>query len=948
MSAPMSVIAFQQKWREARHLNERSGYQQHFLDLCTVFGVPTPAEADPSGQTYTFEKGALKSTGRKGFADVWRRGYFAFEYKGEHANLTAAYNQLLQYSDALENPPILITCDLDRFEVHTRFTNTPTVTYTFDIDGLSEPANLDVLRFAFLSPGRLRPSTSTAAVTEEAARRFGALAQSLTGRGYAPERVAHFLVQLLFCLFSEDAGLLPRGLFTRLLGFTAPQPELFPDQVAALLTAMRDGGFVAYERVDRFNGGLFVHVDPLPLTGDELKGLLDASRLDWGAIEPAIFGTLFERGLDPGQRAALGAHYTGRADIARVIDPVVVAPLRRRWAEVRGEADTLKQAWDAASVAAQQAAGRAAQTTARNRANRAQAAFVARITSFQQELTAVRVLDPACGSGNFLYVALSRLMDLEKEVITYAATNGIPAPFPSVEPHQVLGIEINRYARELAQVVVWIGFLQWRLSNGFGTPRDPILDPLETIERRDALLTTDDDGTVREAAWPPADFIIGNPPFLGAKKLRSQLTDAYVEDLFAIYGKRVPGMSDFCCYWFEKAREQIATSKAERAGLLGTNSIRGGLSRRVLDRIKESGDIFLAWEDEPWILSGAAVRISIVGFDNGSEQDRALDGSPAVAINSNLTGDISITKAYTLLENLGIGFVGDVKGGRFDINAQLAGALLSAPTNPNGRKNSDVVRPWVNSLDITRRPRNMWIIDFGIDMGEDQAALYELPFSHVLENVRIERQKSNDKVAKALWWRHTRPVPGMRRSIAEVPRYIVTPTVAKYRVFAWLSGNVLPDHQLIVFARDDDYFFGVMHSRAHELWSLRMGTWLGKGNDPRYTPTTCFETFPLPWAPDHEPTDDPRHVAIADAARRLDELRRAWLNPPDISADELKRRTLTNLYNARPTWLINAHAALDRAVWAAYGWPAGEVPADVPEDTVLARLLALNAERVET
>lgn len=321
MSASMSVIAFQQKWREARHLKERSGYQEHFLDLCAVFGVPTPAEADPSGQTYTFEKGAIKSTGRRGFADVWRRGYFAFEYKGEHANLTAAYNQLLQYSDALENPPILITCDLDRFEVHTRFTNTPTVTYTFDIDGLSEPANLDVLRFAFLSPGRLQPSTSTAAVTEEAARRFGALAQSLTGRGYAPERVAHFLVQLLFCLFSEDAGLLPRGLFTRLLGFTATQPELFPDQVAALLTAIRDGGFVAYERVDRFNGGLFVHIDPLPLTGDELKGLLNASRLDWGAIEPAIFGTLFERGLDPGQRAALGAHYTGRADIARVDRP---------------------------------------------------------------------------------------------------------------------------------------------------------------------------------------------------------------------------------------------------------------------------------------------------------------------------------------------------------------------------------------------------------------------------------------------------------------------------------------------------------------------------------------------------------------------------------------------------------------------------------------------------
>ncbi len=951
MPATMSVIAFQQKWRAARDLKERAGYQEHFLDLCAVFGVQTPAEADPTGATYAFEKGVSKSTGRQGFADVWRRGYFAFEYKGAHANLTAAYNQLLQYSDALENPPILITCDLDRFEVHTRFTNTPTVTWAFDLDGLSESANLDVLRYAFMSPDRLRPQTSTAAVTEEAARRFGALAQSLTGRGYSPERVAHFLVQLLFCLFSEDAGLLPRGLFTQLLGFTAKQPTEFPGQVAALLTAMRDGGAVAYQSIDRFNGGLFVHVDPLPLTGPEIAGLLDASRLDWGAIEPAIFGTLFERGLDPGQRAALGAHYTGRSDIERVIDPVVVVPLRRRWADVRGEADVLRQAWlDADAALPRTAEARAALssraiTNARNRVTDARDAFAARLTAFQDELAAVRVLDPACGSGNFLYVALSRLMGLEKEVITYAATNGIPAPFPTVLPHQVLGIEINRYARELAQVVVWIGFLQWRLSNGFGHPRDPILNPLETIEHRDALLTHDTDGTVREAEWPAADFIVGNPPFLGAKKLRNQLTDAYVEDLFDVFGKRVPGMSDFCCYWFEKAREQIAVLQSQRAGLLATNSIRGGLSRRVLDSVKRSGDIFMAWEDEPWILDGAAVRISIVGFDDGSETDRTLDGDPVTEIHSDLTGEISLTAAVRLRENERIGFVGDVKAGRFDVPQDVANQWLDAPINPNGRPNSDVVRPYANSLDVVRRPQGIWVIDFGVNMPLDEAALYEAPFEHVLLNVKPKRDLVKRESYRRRWWLHAEPVQGMRRGISPLDRFLVTPSVAKYRVFAWLSGNVLPDHQLIVFARDDDYFFGTLHSRAHEVWSLRMGTWLGKGNDPRYTPTTCFETFPLPWSPGHEPTDDPRHTAISDAARRLDELRRNWLNPPDATEAELKKRTLTNLYNLRPTWLLNLHATLDRAVWAAYGWPADEVPADVPEDTILARLLALNGER---
>ncbi len=893
-----SVIAFQQKWRAAKGLTERSAYQQHFLDLCALFDVPGPAETDPTGEHYAFENGATKSTGGKGFADVWRRGYFAVEYKGAHANLSAAYDQLLRYLDALENPPVLITCDLDRFEVRTHFTNTPTVTYAFDLEGLSDPANLDVLRAAFTAPDRLRPRTSTAAVTEEAARRFGALAQSLNGRGFPPDTVAHFLMQLLFCLFAEDAGLLPRGLFTELLTYCAGYPDDFPAQIDQLLAAMRAGGVVNYKRIDRFNGGLFVDIATLPLTRDELRGLLAASRLDWGAIEPAIFGTLFERGLDPAQRSALGAHYTGRADIERVIEPVLMVPLRRRWETVRAEADALKLRWDNAKSPG-------AATTARN-------AFAGRLQDVQAELAAVRVLDPACGSGNFLYVALARLMDLEKEVITYAAANGLPAPFPTVGPRQLHGIEVNPYAHALAQVVVWIGFLQWRIANGFTGRRDPVLDPLETIERRDALLSRDADGTASEAAWPAADVIVGNPPFLGAKKLRSQLTDAYVEDLYMVYGKRVPGMSDFCCYWFEKAREQIAVLQTQRAGLLATNSIRGGLSRRVLDSIKRSGDIFMAWEDEPWILDGAAVRISIVGFDDGSETDRSLDGAPVTEIHSDLTGKTSLTATVRLRENERIGFVGDVKAGRFDVTEDVARQWLHAPSNPNGRPNSDVVRPYANSLDVVRRPQDVWVIDFGVDMPVDEAALYEAPFEHVLLNVKPKRDLVKRDSYRRRWWLHAEPVQGMRRGIAPLDRFLVTPSVAKYRVFAWLSGNVLPDHQLIVFARDDDYFFGVLHSRAHELWSLRMGTSLE--DRPRYTPTTCFETFPLPWAPGHEPADDPRHTAVGDAARRLDELRRAWLNPPDIAAAELKRRTLTNLYNLRPTWLDMAHAALDRAV----------------------------------
>ena len=282
--------------------------------------------------------------------------------------------------------------------------------------------------------------------------------------------------------------------------------------------------------------------------------------------------------------------------------------------------------------------------------------------------------------------------------------------------------------------------------------------------------------------------------------------------------------------------------------------------------------------------------------------------------------------------------MGDTKGGPFDIPGDLARQWLALPLNPNGRPNSDVVRPWVNGLDITRRPRDIWIIDFGVDMPEHEAALYEVPFEYVREHVKPKRQVNRRPSYRERWWLHVEPRSGMREALKGLGRFIGTARVATHRLFIWIDAATLPDSQVITFARDDDYFFGVLHSRAHELWSLRMGTWLGKGNDPRYTPTTCFETFPFPC-----PNDEPR-AAIAAAAKTLDDQRRAWLNPPDATPAELNKRTLTNLYNQRPAWLAHAHAALDRAVWTAYGWDHAD-PATVEEDVILARLLALNLER---
>jgi len=284
--------------------------------------------------------------------------------------------------------------------------------------------------------------------------------------------------------------------------------------------------------------------------------------------------------------------------------------------------------------------------------------------------------------------------------------------------------------------------------------------------------------------------------------------------------------------------------------------------------------------------------------------------------------------------------MGDTKGGPFDIPPDLAHKMLAASGNPNGRPNSDVVRPWVNGLDITRRPRNFYIIDFGTEMSLEDAALYEAPFEYANEHVRPEREKNRRKAYRVRWWLHMEPRPAMRKALDGLPRYLATPRVAKHRIFVWLDGTTLPDTRLFVFARDDDYFFGILHSRAHEVWSLKMGSWHGVGNDPTYNSTTCFETFPFP-----EP-DEEQRAQISAAAKRLDELRRNWLNPEGATEAELKKRTLTNLYNARPTWLANAHAGLDRAVFAAYEWP--EDPEELSEEELLKRLLELNTRRSKT
>ncbi|HXQ34844.1 MAG TPA: DNA methyltransferase, partial [Anaerolineales bacterium] len=427
-------------------------------------------------------------------------------------------------------------------------------------------------------------------------------------------------------------------------------------------------------------------------------------------------------------------------DILLIVEPVLMAPLRREWESVKEEVRQLKD----------------------NEAKGVQKKISDKLRDFANKIAAIKVLDPACGSGNFLYVALRLLLDLQNEVINFSDEMGVRRFFISVTPAQLYGIEINEYAHELAQMTIQIGYIQWLCNNGYGQPAEPILKPAKNILQMDAILAYDEKGTPFEPGWSQVDIIMGNPPFLGDKKMRSELGHKYVEDLRKLYRDRIPGQSDLVCYWFEKARAMVEKEQVNRVGLLATQAIRHGSNRTVLDRITQIGNIFLGIQNQEWILDGASVRVSMVGFDNGTERLFELDGKSVSSINSDLTSAIDLTKAQKLSQNQSIAFIGTQKGGPFDIPEAVAIIILADTGNPNGLTNSDVVRPWINGSDIAGRPSGKWIIFFGTDMPLEEASLYEKPFEYIKKNVKVSREAINsEQRTTEKWWLHQRPRPEM-------------------------------------------------------------------------------------------------------------------------------------------------------------------------------------------
>ncbi len=1041
----MTPQDFQNKWAPggpAYDLNERQGAQTYFLDLCEMLGVPQPG-SEPG---YLFEEKTEAVGQARGFADVFKRGAFAWENKAPNRNhydlvnriilddhnlrterfdnpvytkapppklpsnrvLDDALNQLLRYSLALSNPPLLVACDRITIRISTQFTGHPSEQFEIAIDGITRPENLALLRRVWLDPESFRPKQTTRDITEKAAHSFATLAEQLRRRGHDAEKVAHFLTQCLFSFFAEDVGLLPDRMFEKMLNARivyGSKDKLTPSEMltkglSQLFHTMNDGGMWGSHAVPYFNGGLFKTIAVPKLEITDVTELRNAANLNWSFIDVSIFGTLFERGLDPAKRSQLGAHYTDPATIMRIIDPVVRRPLLQKW-------ELLAQSL------------RAQLTKSKKQGDAAYKLAYAQYISFLESLADFKILDPACGSGNFLFLGLKTLKDIELHIINEADHMGLERPLDlCTSPANMLGIEINEFAAELARVTVWIGELQWRVAHGYGFNTNPVLEPLDCIEHRDALVTQvaapDTPPQHAEAQWPKASVVIGNPPFLGGSKKRGELGDMYFEALKTVFKDRVPGGADLVCYWFDKARKHIVEQGLGAAGLVATQSIRSGSNRSVLDAISHDSRIFDAWSDEEWVNNGASVRVSLVSFGwgdccflNGKRVERVT-----ADLSSSATFDITTAKVQPTNKN--VAFKGAEKSGDFDVGGDLARSWLSLP-NPNGRSNAVVLAPWRNGSDITDRPKDHWVIDYGVSTTLDDAALFEKPFAHIASAVKPHRLANNDRGRRENWWRFGRNGADVRAATKTLDRFIVTPRVAKHRFFVYLSAALSPDSRLFVVARDDDTTFGILSSRIHQVWALANASMHGDGDDggrPTYNAKSCFETFPFPAGltpadTAHQRTEQlvdgalipadifnqnqavapqniagaaikyeaTRHaaMAIASAAKRLNDLREAWLNPPEWTrrvpevvplgmatspypdrilprdnlseADmkQLQKRTLTNLYNQRPSWLQSAHQQLDAAVATAYGW--ADYSAVMPDADILARLLALNHAR---
>ena len=1049
------VERFLERWQGSRG-NERANYQLFFAELCDALGVQRPLDKGRiPGDPYCFDKDVkiFHPSGKvtPGFIDFYKANHFVIEAKqggitsgkGTAKRGTATYLkemekafvQAVAYARSLETkPPFVITCDIgDHFELWQGF-NEDYGGYgareEIPLVHLRKKEVFDLFVDIFTDPQKRNPEKIAAQVTREVAADLAELARSLErafsnppttqpltspptpllqGEGSntppsllgnsagglglpTPQEVANFLMRCIFTMFAEDVKLLPEKLFTEALESRwLPNPKKFKPEVEALWQAMNEGTNFGFQgKLLRFNGGLFADFRAFELTAAQLQVLLKAAKRDWQNVEPAIFGTLLERALDPKERSKLGAHYTPRSYVERLVRPVVMEPLQERWVEVQAEAKKLLDNGDLEPTAAQKKKA------------------VAVLEAFLKELQEVRILDPACGSGNFLYVTLDLLKGLESEVLRrledVTGQAQLRLDIAQVNPSQFLGIEINPRAAAIADLVIWIGYLKWHFKR-FGNipPVEPVLREYKNIECRDAVLADDgkeldiDPATnkprtrwggrmmkhpvtgenvpdpsdqipiyryinPRPAEWQEADYIVSNPPFLGKLYMLSRLGDGYVDALRKAYKGKVPDSCDFVMYWWYLAANLLSNQRTHRFGFVTTKSITQTFNRRVLDEaLKASQPIYLTFAipNHPWVDTEdcAAVRIAITAAEGGtgigrleivtSERSDQVEGIASVEfskrtglIQSDLSIGANVVGTVTLKSNTGLAGMGVMLGNR--------GFLVEEGSTLND--DSSIIRPIINGNDVMKSCRHLRVIDFYNLSVEEARKQAPNAFQQILLKVKPERDFNNRKTRRENWWFFAETMPKTRKSLDGLTRYIVTPETARYRVFIMVDKEILAEHKLVVIGSEDAYHLGILSSKVHLKWAIAAGGRLGSGNDPVYSKTTCFDLFPFP-----DPTPEQKQK-IRDLGERLDAHRkRVQAQHPDI--------TITGMYNllekirsgepftdkdrdyndkALVSTLKQIHDELDAAVFEAYGWTP-----NLSDDEILERLVALNAERAE-
>ena len=1035
----LTIQSFITRWK-ASGASERANYQLFLTELCELLSVekPQPATDKVHEATYTFERPVVFDDGEgktsTNFIDLYKKDCFVLEAKqgSDKASITEAEQlggvkvktkagtatrntrtweremkkakeQALRYAHSLPTtegwPPFLAVVDvgycIDLYADFARQGKTyvpfpDPQNYRITLDELHRENVRERLRLLFTDPLELDPSRRAARVTKQLAERLAKLAASLEQTGHSPEKVSGFLMRCLFTMFAEDVELLPKDSFKELLKLYRQNIQYFPSALKTLWENMDKGGFAPalHREIPQFNGYLFKEPEALPITEAQLDLLILAAEANWADVEPAIFGTLLERALQPRERHKLGAHYTPRSYVERLVMPTVIEPLREEWEAARTASAILEDSGDEAGARKE-------------------------IENFHRRLCSVRVLDPACGSGNFLYVTLEHLKRLEGEVMEYLEhfprqlgldmTGGY-----TVTPAQLLGLEVNPRAAAIADVVLWIGYLQWHFrAHGTATRlSNPILREYGNIKQQDAVLSYSErkprldangqpvtrwdghstkphpvtgqevpDETARTityeyldpkpATWPEADFIVGNPPFIGPARMREALGDGYTDALRKVYKGAVPESADFVMFWWYKAAEIVRTDKAERFGFITTNSIKQTFNRRVIETQMKANpplSITLAIPDHPWVDSadGAAVEIAMTAAEKGEAVGRLLS-----VVSENKTDGLEVQVAFIekdgkIHADLTIGAeVSAVKGLKANEDLSNRGfCLFGSGFIVTPKKAADlclgsisdtdlVISEYRNGRDLTATPRGVMVVDLYGYTSIEVRSRFPNVYQHVLENVKPERDQNKRPSRKENWWIFGEPNPKLRKMLKGLDSYIVTVETAKHRVFTKLGKSIKPDNMLVVIALESAYHLGILSSNIHVAWALATGSDLG-GNTPRYNKSRCFETFPFPAATEAQQEQIRSIAEQLDAHRKQRQAQHPTLTITDMYnvLEKLRSDKVLTLKEQKThgqglvSILLQLHNELDAAVAAAYGWPV-----NLPEEEILERLVALNKER---